>query len=247
MKYIYPFFYTFLYNRKGLEGWAYFFEFYVLLLMFVLLFMQNSFDIVYFLVSITSVMAIYELGYIENNTQAIKKEKNPSIRHTEKELLFLEENYHRIAFFRYLITFFLILGISFYTNVIGLIVGLIAVRISFYLYNEVFRQGMINRIIFLILRFLRYYVPISFFGEPAFILAGFIGLINFINNFAWYRRTKFYLPRFFGTKLFDAIIYFGISILLYSIQEIGLSYVFLYLSIIKLILLIIKLRKLKYE
>ncbi len=244
MKYIYPFFYTFLYNRKGLEGWAYFFEFYVLLFMFVLLFMQNSFDIVHFVVSITSVMAIYELGYIENNTHAIKKEKNPTIRHTEKELLFLEENYHKIAFYRYLITFFLILGISFYTNVIGLIVGLIVIRIIFYLYNEVFRKGIPNRIIFLILRFLRYYVPISFFGEPAFILSSVIALINFINNLAWYRRTKFYLPRFFGTKLFDAIIYFCIFLLLYVVEDIKLSYIFLYLSLIKLMLFIIKLLRL---
>lgn len=241
MKYIYPYLYTFLYNRKGLEGWAYFFESYVALLMFVLLFMQNNFDIIYFVVSMTSVMTIYELGYIENNTQAIKKEKNPTIRHTEKELLFLKKNYYKIAFYRYMITFFLILGMSFYTNVIELIVGLIAIRISFYLYNEVFRKGITNRIIFSILRFLRYYVPISFFGEPAFLLAGIIAFVNFINNFAWYRRTKFYLPRFFGTKLFDAIIYFGIFILLYSIEDSRLSYVFLYLFIIKLVLFIIKL------
>ena len=75
-----------------------------------------------------------------------------------------------------------------------------------------------------------------FLGWNGFAISLFISLNNFINNLAWYpERTKFRLPRFFGTKIFDAVIYLIIG-LSYLFVENEYGYLFIYMFVVKFIL-----------
>ena len=107
--------------------------------------------------------------------------------------------------------------------------------LTFLLYNNI-RQGWLNRINFVLLRFLRYFSILVFLGWNGFAISLFISLNNFINNLAWYpERTKFRLPRFFGTKIFDAVIYLIIG-LSYLFVENEYGYLFIYMFVVKFIL-----------
>jgi hypothetical protein len=89
------------------------------------------------------------------------------------------------------------------------------------------------------LRFFRYVTPVWFLGIPAFIFASIVSFVNLINNFAWYDRWGVQLPRFFGTKLFDALVYGGVYIFFYLNSRDDLATMFLFMACIKLFLFMI--------
>lgn len=229
--------YTFLYNRKGIEGLAYFSEYYVPLLLFVVLSDGSANALITYFLAVSAFMSIYEIGYIENNVLAIEEDSVPTLRHTSKELLFLKKNLHTIFLTRYIIAALLAALMSFLVDITFFIVLLIAVRVIFYLYNIRYRRGLFHRILFALLRFLRYFSPIYFLGMPSALLSLLISLLNIINNYAWYDRSTIHLPRFFGTKLFDSLVYGGYYLYFVCFQENqAITYTFLYLAIVKMIL-----------
>jgi hypothetical protein len=236
MKYYIPFFYTFKYNRKGLDAIAYFLEYVIALFVLVLLFGKNGIDIFIFLLALAAFTSIYEVGYLENNVQAVKQEKTPTIRHTESEFIYLEENYTKIVFIRYIVAIVLTIVLSFWIDVGMFLLLLSLTRVSFYLYNMKFREGFIHRLLFMVLRFFRYFTSVWFLGAPAFIFAFIISFVNLINNFAWYDRWGVQLHRFFGTKLFDALVYTGVYIIFIRLNNYIMAYFFLFFAIIKLVL-----------
>lgn len=239
-KNIIPFFYTFKYNRKGVEGIAYFLEYQLLLLLFSYTF--SSFDIVFLLKTfllLVGLTLVYEIGYIENNTVAIQYEENPTLRHSKEEIKSIKKNYFKIKFWRYLILLFIIIVMTklfSIKEVVVFILLLVLVRITYYEYNLVYRNGLKNRILFFILRFLRYYIPIFFIGKQALELCLIISFLNLINNFSWYKRSKISLPKLFGTKVFD-LLYYAIVYTLLNNQLLKIA--FLYMIIIKIFLILI--------
>lgn len=240
-EYIFPFYYTHKYNRKGLESVAYFLEYYISLLIFVFLYFGNIGGGFIYILSLTIFMIVYEMGYIENNVFSIEKDKKPTIRHTIEEIEFLKNSYGTVFLFRYVMVAILVFVLSFYINVFYFIVLLILTRVIFYLYNFKFRDGIINRILFFTLRFLRFFSPIYFLGLVGILLVFPMAIVNLVNNYAWYDRTKVHLPRFFGTKLFDSIAYGFFYFLFSGLGYDYIAYVFLYLTVIKFILFLVAL------
>jgi len=240
IQFIIPFLYTHTYNRKNVESIAYILEYYVALFLLSIVYSNHyhSFYVIFITLIIT--ICIYEIGYLQNNVFSIKKDKNPTFRHSQDELLFLEQNIIPIIAIRFGLIMFLISILYFIPhnyNMILFIILLLSIIFIFILYNLKFREGIIHRLLFAILRFLRYFSPIFFLGTPAFIFSLIIALVNFINHFSWYNRGSVHLHRFFGTKLFDAIIYGNISLYFISIHS-KLYIIFTYLFSIKLLLFI---------
>lgn len=79
----------------------------------------------------------YELGYIQNDCETIKKEKNPTLRLNEKELAFYEK--HKIII--YAVRFFYIAAFTVYYNYLGIsksiLILLFAVLPYYIIYNTV--------------------------------------------------------------------------------------------------------------
>ena len=238
LKYIIPFLYTHRYNRKGIESIAYVLEYYVALALFVMLSCNNIDSVFIYLVSLTAFMLVYEIGYIENNVVAIEKESSPTIRHQRDELVYIKDNLKMIYMSRYLLSFGLVVGLSFYIDVTYLVASLVVTRGVYYLYNIKYRTGTFNRTLFVTLRLLRYFAPISFLGLVSLIAVLPIVVVNIINNYAWYDRSKVHFPRFFGTKLFDAIAYGMFFLLFKFLNYDSIAYLFLYLTVIKLVLFV---------
>ncbi len=235
MKYILPFFYTHKFNRTGIESWAYIFEYYVTLFIFTFLASYQSVDLLLIGLTLTAYMLIYEIGYMENNVYAIEKEKSPTLRHSDEEADFVRENFYKISLVRYLLAGALVGVMALWFHVLFFIVLLILTRTVFYLYNMQFRTGLVHRLLFMTLRYLRYFSPVWFLGVPAAVFAAIVAFVNLINNFAWYDRWGVHLPRFFGTKLFDALMYGGVGFSLLH-HDLVMAMVLLYMAGIKLVL-----------
>jgi len=236
MQYYLPFLYTFSYNRKGLDGIAYFLEYCGALFILVWLFGNGLTDIFLLFGALSAYMTLYEIGYLENNVKAIRNEQNPTLRHTAPELIYLEQNYPKIIRKRYTVVIILTALMALGVDVIPFVLLLVVSRIIFYLYNMKYREGLVHRLLFMALRFLRYVSPVWFLGLPALFFAGFVSLVNLVNNFAWYDRWGVHLPRFFGTKLFDGLVYATLFLLFYQFENQRMVWLFLYMAIIKFIL-----------
>jgi len=243
LKYIIPLLYTHKYNRKGLDGLAYFLEYYAFILIFTYLRSYSIVECLIVFILLLAYMSIYEVGYIENNVFSIEKDISPTIRHSEDEILFLRKNYTTIFLYRYFISIIIVFALYFYIDTFFFLVLLVLTRIVFYGYNFVYRTGIENRILFSLLRFLRFFSPIYLLGFVSFVVVLPIVLVNFINNYAWYDRTSFTLSRFFGTKLFDSISYLLFFFIFSNLGFGNISYIFIYLSIIKFFLFLIVLAK----
>jgi len=241
IKFIIPFYYTFQYNRKGFEGLAYLLEYYVFSVVSYMVYSVFEVEFLSVILLLVSTTLVYELGYIHNNVFAIKTEKSPTIRHDKNELIYIEKNLKIIMLSR----IFIFLSIIFYFFLIDIYTGVMILALSslmlltFYLYN-ITRKGWKNRGLFFLLRFFRYCTVLILLGLDGCFIALIISIINFINNLSWYKnRTKFSLPRFFGTKLFDSMAYLFISLLLY-LNGNQMYLVFSYLAIIKIVLFTMK-------
>lgn len=233
-----PFFYTFSINRRGVEGIAYFLEFYLFSFLAFFIFKDYSLslnDVIYFFLMLLGFTSLYEIGYIDNNTRSIKKESNPTLRHTLDQIKFAQNNYFTIYSVRIIITLaaFGLLWENVY--LFDASWHSLTTLLIFLAYNNI-RTGWLNRFNFMLLRFFRYFSALVFLGLQGVTIAFIVSLINFINNLAWYpERTKFRLPRFFGTKIFDAVIYLMIGLsYLFLGNEYG--YLFIYMFIVKIIL-----------
>ncbi len=237
IRFISPYYYTFKYNRKGFEGIAYFLEYTILPFITFYLF-SPEINIIEILLIITIITITYEQGYIYNNIISIRKENNPTLRHTALESDFGYKHKNSIFCIRYVTISLLLFILSFnnYSYFKITFIGVVIISIIFYLYN-IIREGWFNRFLFFLLRFSRYYFVLFFIGFPGFIISFLISLVSLINHLSWYStRTKFNLPRLFGTKLFDGLIFFCFMFICFIYEEKQMAYVFLYLVLMKFIL-----------
>lgn len=78
--------------------------------------------IVIFALSMLSYINVYELGYIYNDTETIKKEKSPTLRLSEKQLMHYEKRKIFIYSVRFLQVFFLNFALVFFISQKSLVV-----------------------------------------------------------------------------------------------------------------------------
>lgn len=102
---------------------------------------------------------LYEIGYIENDCETIKKEKNPTMRLTTEDLAYYEKNKVHIYLTKILIA--LVIGVYLLiwekTNILYVLFPVLILP-TYYVYNRM--RCRWNLVIHAILMFLRYYTPI---------------------------------------------------------------------------------------
>ena len=119
-----------------------------------------------FTLSFISYVNMYEIGYIWNECETIKKEENPTKRLTEKNLGFYEKRKIIIYIERFVITIILNFVLSFFISRKSLILFSSAEFLSltvFFIYNNV--RGKITQFIYLFLSILKYTSVLFCFSE----------------------------------------------------------------------------------
>ena len=175
IKYIIPFFYTF-YSRVKNNGKriAYFFTFIIPVLIYGLIVSYDSeknmiITIIAIVVGLIGTMSIYEIGYIRNDVFTIKKEKNPTLRLSENDLIYVENNITIILIIKYLFSILSVIIISFlefkYTN---FFIGLILIEIVYFIHNKV--RGKLSIFSFFVLSTLRYVTPLLVINTNIYVI-----------------------------------------------------------------------------
>lgn len=157
MLFLIPMLYSFRTRYRGKVGFAAWGVKYFVPVLFISLGLPG-FSFSRFLLGVLFLYCLYEIGYIQNDCETIKKETNPTMRVSHEYLSFYEQNKRLIYFVRVLEIVVLwgllyVLGTS-----IGLLFYGLATLIVFFLYNSV-RSGL-SLVIHLILMLFRYSVPI---------------------------------------------------------------------------------------
>lgn len=102
--------------------------------------------------------SLYEIGYLENDIQTTKKEKNPTIRIKDEDYNYLNTNYFKVISIKYIMTLFLVTLLFFVIEdnlmVVAFIFILFVSRIFFYLHN--FFRNRVNILTFFILAVTKY-------------------------------------------------------------------------------------------
>ena len=102
---------------------------------------------------------LYEIGYIENDCETIKKEQNPTMRVSSEELAYYEKNKTLIYFIKVVIAVAISAYLLIWENVSYLFILFPALLIPSYLiYNRM--RCRWNLVIHALLMFIRYYAPV---------------------------------------------------------------------------------------
>ena len=119
---------------------------------------SNDFLLWRFVLGVCLVYSAYEIGYIQNDTETIKCEKNPTLRLSHEQLAYYEANKVLIWIIRFVLVMMFSI-ISFFCGIRFEIILCPLLLIPMYLiYNNMRNQWNIH--IYLFLVFLRYSVPI---------------------------------------------------------------------------------------
>lgn len=116
------------------------------------------------MLAIVGVYTVYEIGYIQNDTETIKLEKKPTMRLSSQQLDFYAA--HRIAIYA-VRCFELSIVLLFIYCIIGMTgtkyytIGILAILLLYQFYNR--GRGHVNMFLYLILVSLRYLVPLLLF------------------------------------------------------------------------------------
>jgi hypothetical protein len=203
----------------------------------------NSFIIFVFLTTI--IYNLYEIGYINNDTETIKKENNPTIRLSIDELKYYENNKKKIYLIRIFIALILIVFVNYlsiklnYEVNLYLFFSLMVLMMLFYkAYNSI--RSKMNIVISIILSTFRYVsVPISIINENYLILLILVIVIfPLVNLLNWLSKPKYninFAIRYLKDIELIRVIYYSILSLIllifYFILSIELIKYFLYVSI----------------
>lgn len=119
------------------------------------------------LLSIISVYNFYEVGYIQNDAETIKKEQKPTQRLTAEQLCYYENNKYIIYSSRLLlgilfILLFYYIGIEIY-GCIYFLISILFILLVYQIYNHV--RSDWNILLYFLLSTLKYISPLSLFPE----------------------------------------------------------------------------------
>jgi hypothetical protein len=110
------------------------------------------------LLAATAVYALYELGYLENDTVTVQHEVSPTVRLSESQTAYVAENLSKIVTFRLGVGISLILFISAAAGITWFLVGMLLLGVTFAIYNRT--RGKFNALLHPILVSLRFSLPV---------------------------------------------------------------------------------------
>lgn len=196
------------------------------------------------------VESVYEIGYIQNDTETVKTDKNPTWRISEVELDF----YHRCKFSIYalrviLVSFSLLFlrSISSDSSILCFGVGLSVMLLVFLFYNSF--RGHINMLLYFVLSGLRYIVPFLLFPENIsfrlviflLMIHPFIRTLEFKSSKPFYVTTNIYfrkyiirfdVSRLHGFRVIAYVLLFLVSVVLYRISFFSFYYLLIMLYVL---------------
>jgi hypothetical protein len=154
-------------------------------------------SLIVYLLGVFTVYNTYEIGYIENDTELIKNEENPTMRLNQLDLSYYERNKYTIYSFR------IILIISFVGSIrlfqgnysTAFIAAILALLIIFKIYNII--RSRLNLLLQFFLSSLRYLsiflliLPSSSYGD--FLI--FLFIFPIINIIEWATKPRFNIKR----------------------------------------------------
>lgn len=156
--FVLPMSYAFATRYKGITGISAWVIKYLLPVMFLSCGLEG-FDAARFILGLLYLYSLYEIGYIQNDCETIKKETNPTLRITEEQLVAYESHKKVIYLLRFvqIALWGEVLLLLCESNVRLLLYGLVTLPV-FLWYNHV-RSGF-SLVIHLLLMMLRYTVPV---------------------------------------------------------------------------------------
>lgn len=218
-------------SKLGVIVWAT--EFLLPTIIALWLFKYSFEEWCYWIVSILSVYNLYEIGYIQNDCETIKRELNPTLRVSTKELLFYEKWKLSIYGLRFLLgilgsAFFFYLGSSSgHIFIFWLIVPIYAI------YN--YLRGRVNLYLIFLLTSYRYCMPLILVCDitksdnmeiilAVLIVYPVLKLIEIcaggksLQQESW---TKIFMPNYESRFVFRIKYYFFLTILFVVFQLVG--------------------------
>lgn len=185
--------------------------------------MQSSF---FYLLSVLLIYNFYEIGYIQNDTETIKREKKPTLRLKNFEYEYYEKYKKQIYIFRLCVGLFLMLVFYDYLY-IGFLVALVSVLLFYLIYNNI--RNRWNLLVNMGLVLTRYCAPLCVLGnisvETLIVATLIYPFLNFIERASTERFHIYFLLRMMngiGLTWFRVIYYFcftcifGVLSLFYS-------------------------------
>lgn len=196
------------------------------------------------------VQYVYDVGYIQNDTETIKKEKNPTRRFSEADLNFYYQHRYSIYLLRGIMTFcFIVVSHLLFsdTDILYFCAGLLLMMLIFWLYNNF--RGHIRMFLYFILSSLRYIVPFLLFYENVsfalvillLMIHPFVRAIEFksskppcITTNIYFRKyiIHYDVSRLHGFRVFTYIILCLIAAVLCRISFFPIEYVWIMLYIL---------------
>lgn len=263
-KFIFPFYYTFHSRcKKASEKISYIFSNLIpIVIVYFLYGRENSFHTIYkdfilIIFSIFSFIEFYEIGYILNDVFTIKKEKNPTLRLTEEENKYVENNIYRILFWKLLVSmsfYFFIYYLSKKLILMHYIVTSILTLFVFYVHNN-FRNNKVTFLTFFLLSVLRFSSPVLILINRHKILTVILIFIitnSLIRNFEQIGYKKYFIKNINIYKIKDKFrVYYYLSLLLlinilsfiFHINIVKINYILLYMLTYRVLTYVISIKK----
>lgn len=229
-----PFLYTFhtrLLSLASKFAWFTTFIFPVLLVCFYF-----KLDLFFSILLIFLVYSSYEIGYIFNDCEVIKKEKNPTKRLSEQELLFYESHKWKILFVRFLGLIFLnsIVLFFYYDFFIPVFLLCFLILLTYFFYNNI--RNNLNLPIYSILVYLRYFAFFSFVEKDLFLASTLFLVYPLCVTLEFSSKSRFLTSKYIKINNFDkfrVVYYFYLSVfalILFSFTNLKFTNIFLYLA-----------------
>lgn len=231
-----PFLYFYKSRLKSIKKLISWFFIYIIPIIISYLFLFQEKNIINIIIYLIGIYTIYEIGYIYNDTETIKKEENPTIRLSLKQIKFYENNKLSIYLFRIIFSFCMIFLLR---NTIDLnlaICSYILLFVLFYIYNNI--RSIFNLPLHFLLVIIRFSSFILVFGQSfkLFLLSIFIfPVLNLIERGGELRFGLIALQHeFFSNHDKFRMIYYSLLFLV-SYMMFGFYY---WLSVVSLYMLI---------
>lgn len=219
MKFIIPFFYSYISRFKNpvkAASWGFI---YVIPLVFLGIYQNGILGLAQVTITICVIYTVYEIGYLQNDVFTIKEEKNPTLRLNASDRDFVERHIYIILCSRFAITAALIIIYALIDNknAIFILILSLLIPVVFYVYNSV--RSRLNLFIHFILVNLRYTsIGILFLDyNKLFFLMMLFPVINLLERCSEERFSLKYFQNFIlsNKKSGRYIYYFWLSLSIY--------------------------------
>ena len=206
-----PFFYTFHTRLTSLSSKLAWITTYLVPVFIIFLYL--GLHISFFLILVLIVYSAYELGYIFNDCEVIKREENPTLRLKNSELHYYESNKIKIFLFRLfsLVAIYFFIYLYQYVYFFEFVGVLFFIILIYFFYNSV--RNNLNLILYSFLVFSRYFI---FF---IFVCSDFILLVMLFLSYPmcalieFSTKKRFFTSRFIKISNFDKFRVYYYSVL----------------------------------